>query len=282
MNRFTLLLAVVLTTLFSCGEEKKSPEKEKPSGEKALLRFKPTKGTQYHVVYTSEMNFPSVGDKTVSDLEVKLNVDSVNDARTWFSAMFSHFDIQNTSVGVTSSFDSDKDSAGGDPRIAAMFAPVISIMNKSSRMVVDDRLNVVKQPNFDSLVPKEFQMGMNTLGLDKSFEEFFIVWPNEEVQVGSTWNREMDIMEELQLKISAVYKVTKIDKEYVHLNLSADIDSREDRGGVKITVKGKINGTSKIRRSDGWMFESETSLDLTVKSPGTEEKMSNRIKVVTK
>ncbi|MFI5204141.1 MAG: DUF6263 family protein [Flavobacteriales bacterium] len=282
MYRIALLSAAFLMTLVSCGGEKEPAEKEKPTGEKVLLRFKPVKGTNYHVVYTSEMNFPSVGDKTVSNLEVKLNVDSVNDKRTWCSAMFSHFDIQNTSVGVTSSFDSDKDTAGGDPRIMAMFAPIISIMNKKTSMVVDDQLQIIKQPNFDSLVPKEFQMGMSSLGLDKSFEEFFVVWPDEEIMVGSTWNRDMDIMEELQLKIKAVYKVTKIDKEYVYLDLLADIDSKEERGGVKITVKGKIKGLSRVRRSDGWMYESETSLDLTVKSPGTEERMSNRIKVTTK
>jgi hypothetical protein len=118
--------------------------------------------------------------------------------------------------------------------------------------------------------------------LDKSFEEFFIVWPEEELQEGSTWSREMDIMEELQLSIKAQYVVTKIEKDFVHLDLKADINSKEERNGVKISVKGKISGTSRIRRADGWMYSSETSLDMVVKSPGHEEKMSNKIKVTTR
>jgi hypothetical protein len=92
----------------------------------------------------------------------------------------------------------------------------------------------------------------------------------------------MNVMEEMELNIKANYTVEKIDKENVYLKLIADINSKEERMGVKITVRGKIEGTSKVRREDGWIMESDISLDLTLKSPGKEDKFDNRIKVITK
>src|SRR5688572_25817099 len=147
--RLSLYSLAVITAFISCGGEKKELEKEKPSGEKVLLRFTPQSGNVYNIVYTSEINMPSVGDKTTSNLGVTLTIDTVLGNSSRIMAMFSHFDVETSSVGVVTRFDSDDDSVKSDPRLSAMFAPIIAIMKKNAPMLVDDRLNILKQPNFD-------------------------------------------------------------------------------------------------------------------------------------
>jgi hypothetical protein len=123
---------------------------------------------------------------------------------------------------------------------------------------------------------QQFNQQFNAEKIKSQFERAWYIFPNKEVKIGDSWNKNSQIEGELGGSYSSTYKVTDIEGDMVTLTEVTRIESSQG----KMNLKGNINGTIVIDSRLGLVVTADQDLKMTtdVKGKTIEIKAKTKIK----
>jgi hypothetical protein len=121
---------------------------------------------------------------------------------------------------------------------------------------------------------ESFTKQLNDESVKAQFERIFYIFPNKEVKVGDTWQKNTSLGGVMPAKYNSTYTVTDIEGDMVTLEEKSTLESTEE----KMKMTGKVDGTLVVDSRTGLVVKADQDMKMNV----TAEGMSIEIKGVTK
>jgi hypothetical protein len=120
----------------------------------------------------------------------------------------------------------------------------------------------------------QFNKQFNGDQVKSQLERFWNVFPNKEVKVGDTWNRESSVGGNMPGAYNSTFKVKDIEGDMVTLEEKTKVETKED----KMSLKGDIEGTLVVDSRSGLVVSADQDMTMKADAGG----MSFEIKGKTK
>lgn len=235
------------------------------------LEFNPEKGKEININYTFSVNSLSNGDVTtfemlLSGLAIR-NGDGTSTMELTNNKIKMNGAIQGVAVSGSAS---GPDSVKGDASLVAM--PVFAFQGKTFSSVLD--------PTFDK--KSEVQLSAGAI-VDSSENKMQILlrYPQHEIKVGDTWNKELLIKAGNKMNCSAVYTLNEIKGDTAIIGIAGKLSGAGESFGNEFTIDGKLTGNFIVNIHTGWPLDSDIIEEFTLKMGGKElpMKYSMRMKI---
>ena len=136
-----------------------------------------------------------------------------------------------------------------------------------------DSLELNEKDREDML--KQFKEQFNAKSTKSQFERFFYIFPNKEVKVGDSWQKNSDISGPVAGKYASTYKVTEIEGDMVTLEETTKMESEEE----KVNLKGDIKGTLVIDSKSGLVVSADQDMKMTADAGGVKFEINGKTKI---
>ncbi|WP_088323226.1 hypothetical protein [Polaribacter tangerinus] len=220
--------------------------------ESVLLRLNYQKGDSYTMNVEQSQNMGAQGGV---NMKISMDMDVVNVSKDTLIAnsKIKTIVMDMLQGGMSMSYDStvkeeDLDEVG--KMMKNQFAPMMKATVITKTTTRGEVTNVQVEPI--------------TPGMDQFLQQSGgIKYPKEKVSVGSTWSTDL---EQNGLKISTIYKVSKIEDGKLHLNIS---------GAVSGLGTGKLSGNSIIEIATG--VQEEATSEILLDAGGVNMKITSKV-----
>ncbi len=251
--------------LVGCGNSEEP--KEEKSG-KIKLEFKPIAGKQIKMNYQFSVNQVTSGDLTAFEIEmsgrggINENGDIVLDLKNDKIKMSGN--IQGVAVSGSAS---GPDSLTGDAKLVAL--PIFALEGNTYRSSYDSHLNKKNEVRIsDGAIVDSTENKM----------QFLIRYPNQEIAVGDTWDKEIVIKAGNKMNCSAKYTLKEVHEEFAVISVEGKLYGSGDKFGNEYTMEGKLTGTITVDVITGWPIDSDTHQEFILKMGGKDVPMKYDIK----
>lgn len=237
MKRLTILAFLAITTMICNAQES------------VLLRYKVKKGDNYDVRMTLKQEMGAAGGMNM-DYSMKQSITKVEANSYDSSTSIKTVKVDMLQGGNVISYDSTKSDDELDmmgKQMKAQFAPFFTAKIYTTTNSRGEITKVDIEPQIPAL--NQFKDQSNN-----------IIYPKEEVKVGSSWSEEKEVQ---GLKMKTTYTVSKITKDAVHIEIS---------GTVSGMGTGKISGKANIDRDSG--MPNSVAITSTINAGGSEIKVA--------
>lgn len=281
----TLFCLVAVTSLFwihstqSCQSSKASASK--------LLRFNLEKGRGYDYEMIWDMNQEVMGQDLKINVSAGYSIDILDDdgnTKT-MSAVYNAFKMNMQVMGMEINVDTNQpapqldtsDMKGNPAAMSAMMNKLFSgIKGKKFTMKVNKEGEVIEVLGFDKIaeamadsmgLPEEGREKMKEMAaqrfngddIKKNFSQLFYIFPNKEVKIGDSWEKDFQIGSgEMPAKYNTTYTVKDIEGDIITLNAKTDIES----GSEAIKIKGEQTGKLLVDSKSGLVLNADFDMDL--------------------
>lgn len=288
--------SVVVGSIYSCQSTKSSTAAK-------LLKFNFEKGKGYDYELITNMDQEIMGQNIQMDMSFYYSMDvKEDDGNTkTITTSIDRFKMKAGAMGFNIDVDSDKPlpslgltEKGEDPMkiLNTLFG---AIKDQKFSMKVNAEGKVLEVSGFENMAKKivdslgideaekekmmqQFSKQFNAEQMKNQFERTWYIFPNKEVKVGDTWEKNTSLgNDELGGgKYKSTYKVTDIEGNMVTLEENTEISS--EKGDVE--MKGEITGTIVVDSDTGLIVKADQDMTLkpTEKGKGFEIKAKTKIR----
>lgn len=111
---------------------------------------------------------------------------------------------------------------------------------------------------------QQFSGQFNEDQLKQSLGRFWYIFPNKEVKVGDTWNKNSELGGRMPGKYNSTYKVTDIESDMVTLDEITKIEAKEEGKNLE----GKVTGTLVVDSRTGLVVTADQDMNISVSDGG--------------
>lgn len=299
MKQIKLLLAVTLITagiilLPSCQSTKTTTAAK-------MLKFNFEKGKGYDYEMISSMDQEIMGQEINMDMTVyySMDVEEDNGTTKTITSTIDRFKMKMGALGFNLDIDTDKPmpsmgltDEGKDP-MKMMNTLFGAIKGQKFTMKVDAEGKVQEVTGFEDMATRivdslgieesekaqmkqEFSKQFNGEQMKSQFERAWYIFPNKEVKVGDSWDKNTEVPGEMGGAYHSTYKVTDIEGDMVTLAESTTIASQ----GKDMDISGTVKGTLVVDSRLGLVVTADQDMKMKIGRDGKsiEIKMKNKIK----
>jgi len=161
--------------------------------------------------------------------------------------------MEQSIFGMEIIYDSEDTSTLANPMAVEVGKAMEKVLGASIGTVIDKYGNVL---HYDL-----GSLGENTdMGNNLSSGNSYIVFSNEKVAVGDTWEADITPMKNSDMKSHSKYTLNKISKKTVVIGVVSTITSNTV-DGEEMKMEGTISGEITVDRKSGWTLKSEMDME---------------------
>lgn len=262
---FIYSLSIFALALFSaCG----SPEEKKEGPSKIRLEFKPVAGQKVNMNYQFSVNQVTSGDVTSFEMEMSGRGGIDANGLIVLDLMNEKISMIGSIGGTTvSGSASGPDSLTGDAKLVAL--PVFGLEGNTYRGVYDKFLNKKSEVRIaDGSIVDSTENKM----------QFLIRYPENEVGVGDSWEKQIEIKAGNKMTCSAKYVLTELKGDSAVVSMDGKLYGEGEKFGNAFTMEGTLKGTIIVSIATGWPKFSDTHQEFILKMGGKDVPMKYDIK----
>lgn len=292
---FLVLAISIVCSMFiisSCESSKSSASK--------LLKFNLQKGQGYDYDMITGFDQEIMGQQVKMDmnmgyaLDVSADDGNIRTVNTEIKGI--KMDMQ--MMGMKFSIDTDKPASEADTtqvpgKISYTFSKLGEAMKgKKFEMKVDKEGKIIEISGFDQLFSsladsthmepderskalRSLKEQMNDQETKDQFTELFSIFPQKEVRVNDTWEKDYQTTGKIPAKNHTVYKVKDIDGDMVTLSAKTDIQSSD----TNMKIDGTKNGTIIVDSRNGLVVNADYIYEITFNASGFSFTLKGKQKV---
>lgn len=266
-----------------------------------MLKFNFEKGKGYDYEMISSMDQEVMGQDIQMDMTAyySMVVNEDNGTTKTITSTIDRFKMKMGAMGFNLDIDTDKpmpslgtDDEGRDP-MKMMNSLFGAIKGQSFTMKVNAEGKVEDVTGFEEMAIKivdslgleegekekmrgEFSKQFNGEQIKSQFERAWYIFPNKEVKVGDSWDKNTEVPGEMGGSYKSTYKVTDIEGDMVTLAESTTIVSQQKDMDMSGTIKGTLVVDSRL----GLVVTADQDMKMKMGKDGksVEMKMKNKIK----
>ena len=266
-----------------------------------MLKFNFEKGKGYDYEMIINMDQEIMGQKMQMDMSNYYSMDVTEDVGKikTINSKFDRFKMKMNGGGMNLEVDTDNplpesgemSEGKKDPfkMINKMFG---AIKGQQFTMKVDQEGKILSVDGFENIgklladsldlnekdrgdMMKQFNEQFNAKSTKSQFERFFYIFPNKEVKVGDSWQKNSEISGPAGGKYASTYKVTEIEGDMVTLEETTKIESEDE----KINLKGDIKGTLVIDSKSGLVVSADQDMKMATDVGGMKFEINGKTKI---
>ncbi len=298
MKKISFLLAAVLMIVLSGGIQ--SCKTSSSASTSKVLKFNLEQGKGYDYEMVWDLDTKVAGQESNISITglYSMNVTSIDEKIRSISTMYKSLRMNMKVAGMTLDIDSDKPvQSNGETDISknplGMMNKVVSgMVGKKFIIKVDEEGKVLEVIGFEKIISDM----VDSLGVDESakaqakasmkdqfsdqtikdqFAQVFTIFPNKEIKVGDSWDKNYSTGGKMSAKYTTTYTVKDIEGDHVTLTAKTKIGSNGDAQEISGTQTGNIIVDSKT----GLMINGEFDQDLEVKTEGQVVEVTGKGKI---
>lgn len=266
-----------------------------------MLKFNFEKGKGYDYEMIINMDQEIMGQKMQMDMSNYYSMDVVEDDGNikTITSKFDRFKMKMNVVGMNLEVDTDNplpesgeiSDGKTDPfkKINQMFG---AIKGQQFSMKVDQEGKILSVEGFENMgkmladsldlnekdqedMMKQFNEQFNAKSTKSQFERFLYIFPNKEVKVGDSWQKNSEISGPVGGKYASTYKVTEIEGDMVTLEETTKMESEDE----KVNLKGDIKGTLVIDSKSGLVVSADQDMKMVADGGGMKFEINGKTKI---
>jgi len=291
-----LLPVVLLTGLITV----QSCQSTKSSTASKMLKFNFEKGKGYDYEMITSMDQDVMGQKIQMDMTAYYSMEVADDdgkIKT-INSSIDRFKMKMGAMGFNIDVDTDKPlpsigttDDGKDPMkmLNSLFG---AIKGQKFTMKVDAEGKVQEVIGFENMAKtivdsiamdesqkaemmQSFNQQFNGEKIKNQFERAWYIFPNKEVKLGDSWQKNTEVAGDMGGSFNSTYKVTDIEGDMVTLSEVTKMDSREG----KMSLKGDITGTIVVDSRLGLVVNSDQEMKMSTEVDGKNFEIKARTKI---
>lgn len=221
---------------------------------KVTLRYKPTKGDVYVSVSKIDQNIEtqaqgqSFNIHQVMTIEMNTAVESVNDDSFQTSNYIQRFTMVQSLMGQEFKFDSSDSTTYASGRGKAMGESINKTIGKKFMKTIDNKGNEINENS------NELKDVNSVLDQNNSGNNFNIIFPEDKISVGDTWEADIKPVKDNGVKVHMKYTLKKVSGKMAEITLEGTLssDQKGENSGQNVAMKGIQSGTAKVDLNTGW------------------------------
>ncbi len=281
---FFLLFTATTVLLFEGCQSTKSSTSAK------MLKFNLENGKGYDYEMTMNMDQEVQGQKIKLDMATyySMNVNSAEGDMREITAAIDRFKISTSAAGFNMDIDTDKpmppigDSSGMEKNPLQMVNKMFgAIKGQKFTMKVNAEGKVMEVKGFETMaqslvdslglegtekeqVMQQFNNQFNGQQISSQLDRFWYIFPNKEVKVGDSWEKNSDLSGQFPGKYNSKYTVSEIEGDMVTLDEDTKVLVEEQN----IKLDGKITGKIVVDSRIGLVVKADQDLNMTASGNG--------------
>jgi hypothetical protein len=260
MKKLLLLSSIALFA--ACGGDTKE------NNGKIKLELNPEKDKAIKISYSFSVNSVSNGDITKFDMQLSGTGEKNEDGTITVELKDDNISMSGTLQGKeVKGSATGPDSISGDAKLVAM--PVFAFQGKIFRSVFT--------PQFDKRSEVEINMGEVGDSTENKMQ-FLIHYPNHEVGVGDSWEKELVIKSGSKMSCSAKYTLKEVSESNATISIDGKLYGKGESFGNEFTIDGKLTGTFIVSLATGWPTDTDINQEFTLKMGGKDLPMKYSMK----
>lgn len=294
---FSLL---VLSSVITVGGIQSCQTANKTSSESKLFKFnlQEGKGYDYEMVWDIDMKQGGQGSAVSMTALFSMNIKSIEGGVRSVATTYKSIRLIMDVMGTHMEMDSDKapaDNGSSDPKenpLGMMNKIVGMLVGKEFIIKVNDEGKVLEVTGFKEILSDMMDsMGMkgeakeqamagmgdqfSEQSIKDQFAQVFNIFPNKEVKVGDSWEKNYTTGGKMGSTHNTTYTVKEIEGDHVSLSTKTKMSSREDGENIEGTQTGNIIVDSKT----GLMISGDFDQDIRVKTEGQNINVTGKGKI---
>ena len=266
-----------------------------------MLKFNFQKGKGYDYEMIINMDQEIMGQKMQMDMSNYYSMDVTEDdgkIKT-INSKFDRFKMKMNGGGMNLEVDTDNPLPESGEMLEGKKDPfkminkmLGAIKGQQFTMKVDQEGKILSVDGFENIgklladsldlnekdrgdMMKQFNEQFNAKSTKSQFERFFYIFPNKEVKVGDSWQKNSEISGPAGGKYASTYKVTEIEGDMVTLEETTKIESEDE----KINLKGDIKGTLVIDSKSGLVVSADQDMKMATDVGGMKFEINGKTKI---
>lgn len=289
MKKYALLFLVFA----ACIAGFESCQSSKSASATKMLKFDLENGKGYDYELTLNMDQEIMGQKMQMDMSTyySMDVNAEDSGIKTITTKIDRFKLKTSVAGFNLEVDTDNPPKLpiSDPTDTSSVEKTLEMVNKlfgaikgrKFSMRVNPEGKVVSVSGFEDMaaalvdslnvepserekVMKEFDKQFNGDEIKGQMERFWYIFPNKEVKVGDSWEKNSVMGGKLPGKYNSTYKVTEIEGDMVTLEEKTKVESEEE----KMKLSGDITGTIVVDSRSGLVVSAKQDMKMTASSGG--------------
>lgn len=286
MKKLSFFLATVFIILAVAGVQSCKSSSKASATKMFKFNLEKGKGYDYELVWdldtkvagqTSAVSVTGLYSMNITDV-----VDNIRTITTAYKSMRMNMSVAGLELDIDSDKPEQKEADGQIGQVVGLMNKVVKgIIGKPFVMKVDDEGKVLEIKGFEKI----FMDMVDSMGLDENmkaqltaslkdqfseqtlkdqFAQVFNIFPNKEVKIGDSWQKEYSTSGRMAAKYTTTYTVKEIEGEHVTLTAKTKITSSANGQEMDGTQSGNIIVDSKT----GMMVNAEFDQNIEVKTQG--------------
>lgn len=252
MKIYNALLGSCLLALVSCGGRETTDKKE---SETTAFTFTPKAGEKKQMVYEFDFDLPSQKAKVGFMCDLGLEVTSTESGKHEIAVSYNKVCAKGNYAGI------EINLCSGDTvpnELMRVVTPVFSYLNSVYRLQFDNRM----RKTGEALVASDSTKGHAGL---TSKMQFFTVLPDSSVNIGDTWEEDLDwsAANQKKARITYTYK-SKKDNQAV-FTFKGELKTTGEGFGEEYTMQATLTGEVEVDITTGWTVEAEMKQNVSMK-----------------
>ena len=260
---YTVLASLLL--MAGCNNSTDAP---KENTDKIKLAFKPVPGKQVRMKYAFSVNQVASGELTAFELDITARGGTNENGDIVVDMTNDKIRMSGTIQGVAvSGSASGPDSLTGDAKLVAL--SVFTLEGNTYRSI------------YNSQLKKKSEVRMDKGAIVDSSEnkmQFLVVYPDKEIGIGETWQKELVIKAGNKMNCSATYTLKELHEDFAIITIDGKLYGSGEKFGNEFSMEGKITGTITVDITTGWPIITDAHQDFILKMGGKDIPMKYDIK----
>ncbi len=299
MKKISLLL-ITLVAITSTIAIQSCQTTGKASSTSKMLKFNFEKGKGYDYEMITNMDQEIMGQAMQMDMTFYYSMDVTEDDGTLktITTAIDRFKMKMVVAGMNIDIDSDKPlpslgktENGKDP-MKMMNILFEAIKGQKFSMKVDAEGKVQEVTGFENMantivdsmsldeaesreMKEKFNQQFNSDKMKSQMGRMFYIFPNKEVKIGDSWQKNSDVSGDMAGHYNSTYKVTDIEGDMVTLAENTKVESNEN----KMNLKGDIKGTIVVDSRLGLVVDGNQETTMTAEAAGKSFEIKAKTKI---
>jgi hypothetical protein len=288
MKKFSLAFLLILGCASLAVFE--SCQSSKNSTASKMLKFNLESGKGYDYETTFNIDQEIMGQKISMDMTTyySMVVEGEEAGVKTIGSTIDRFKMNTSMAGINLDIDTDKpyhtsdsDTSAINKTLEMMNKVFSAIKGRQYRMKVNQEGKILEVTGFETMfqdmmdsldlpekemasVREQFEKQFNADEIRQSLERYWFIFPNKEVKVGDTWEKNSEMKGSMPGKYSSTYKVKEIEGDMVTLEEKTKMEMEQD----KMKMDGDITGTLVVDSRLGLIVSGSQDMKLKASTQG--------------
>jgi hypothetical protein len=262
-----------------------------------MLRFNFENGKGYDYEMDMNMDQEIMGQRLKMDMlsYYSMDVNGMEGESRVVTTKFERVKMNMDMAGMKMEFDSDKKGTitGSDNPLGMMNKVFGALVGKKFTMKINPEGKVEEVRGFKEMMMSmidsmglegedrekamaQFNQQFNEEGMRSQFERVLYIFPNKEVKVGDSWEKNTTAVGQIGGNYKSVYKVKEIEGDMVTLEEKSKVEGVQ----TGMDMKGMVTGLIVVDSKSGLVVSAEQDMDIKLSKEGQSFNMvaKNKIK----